>query len=167
MDPSRGEGGGGEGDGPGAPRAGGLGRAQMLRNLSLRTPGERESSSTASAGRGALLRGISADSTVGESSVTSQGPLAAAGGRGALLRTLSGAGGATSQSSAASSSVALSRQELMAKLNKNRAEAAVAPKPIGRAGLVSIFQLSSLSLKVSCCHTSEEKLFAYFELNGW
>ena len=141
MDPSRGEGGGGEGDGPGAPRAGGLGRAQMLRNLSLRTPGERESSSTASTGRGALLRGMAADSTVGESSVTSQGPLAAAGGRGALLRTLSGAGGATSQSSASSSSVALSRQELMAKLNKNRAEAAVLPKPIGRAGLVSVFQL--------------------------
>ena len=89
-----------------------------------------------------MLRGMSADSTVGESSVTTQGPLAAAGGRGALLRTLSGAGGGTSQSSASSSSVALSRQELMAKLNKNRAET-VAPKPVGRAGLVSSFNFFS------------------------
>ena len=143
MDPKGGQGPGGAGDAPAAPSVG-RGRAELLRNLAARTPGERGSSvtsqslSTASAGRGALLRGMSADSTVaGESSISSRGPPLATGGRGALLRALSGAGG-LSQSSASSTATSAARQELMAKIHQNRAESVV-PQPIGRAGLVSTF----------------------------
>ena len=142
MDPKGGQGPGGAGDAPAAPSVG-RGRAEMLRNLAARTPGERGSSvtsqslSTASAGRGAMLRGMSADSTVGgESSISSRGP-PATGGWGALLRALSGAGG-LSQSSASSTATSAARQELMAKISQNRAESVV-PQPNGRACLVSTF----------------------------
>ena len=139
------------GPGPGAGaggEGGGRGRAQMLRNLSLRRPGQTDGdtdSSASGAGRGALLRGISADSTVGGTSVTTTEtppavPVPA--GRGALLRNLPGG---PSQSSSSVSSSATSRQEILAKLQQKRQQTtataeSVAPKPIGRAGLVSSFE---------------------------
>ena len=48
----------------------------------------------------------------------------------------------TSASSAATSS-ATARQELMANIQNRAENAAVVPKPIGRAGLVSILELFS------------------------
>ena len=141
MDPrGQGPGSGGEGDG----RAEGRGRAQILRNLSLRRPGQSDVDSSmtsqsvsTTAGRGLLLRGLSADSTIStqESSVSA--------GRGALIRNLSTVGGA----SQVSSSVASARQEMLAKLQKKKETAAAVsavPKPIGRAGLVSSFRTQLL-----------------------
>ena len=142
MDP-RGQGPGGEGDA----RAEGRGRAQMLRNLSLRRPGQTDVDSSvtsqsvsSTAGRGALLRGISADSTI-----TTQEPppaVAVSVGRGALLRNIAG-GLSQSSSSVTSGATSTSRQEVLAKLQQRRKETAVVesavPKPIGRAGLVSNF----------------------------
>ena len=146
MDPKGSQGPGGDGEAPAAPAVG-RGRAQLLRNLSQResSVASQALSTTASVGRGILLRGLSTDSTLGDSSITSQGPPpTVAGGRGALLKQLSGGGGPsmTSASSAATSS-ATARQELMAKIQNRAENAAVVPKPIGRAGLVSILELFS------------------------
>ena len=122
MDPKGSQGPGGDGEAPAAPAVG-RGRAQLLRNLSQResSVASQALSTTASAGRGILLRGLSTDSTLGDSSITSQGPPpTVAGGRGALLKQLSGGGGPsmTSASSAATSS-ATARQELMAKIQNS------------------------------------------------
>ena len=145
MDPRGSQGPEGDGEAPAAPAAGRR-RAQLLRNLSQResSVASQALSTTASVGRGILLRGMSTDSTLGDSSITSQGPPTVAGGRGALLKQLSGGGGPsmTSASSAATSS-ATARQELMAKIQNRAENAAVVPKPIGRAGLVSILKLFS------------------------
>ena len=123
----------------------GLGRAQLLRSLGARRPGEMSSaassvSTIASAGRGALLRSLErpGDSTGSSSTTSLQPPVPA--GRGALLRGLAGAAGPPS-------STPSSREEMLAKLQKKREEsagAAGAPQPIGRAGLVSLFHFFSL-----------------------
>ena len=140
MDPTRGQGPGGDGQAPG----GGRGRAQLLQMLRRPGPGQDCDSSVASSsaglGRGALLRGLAADSTVGGSSITTREP-SVPGGREALLRNLSVSGGVSTVTSA-SAATATSRQEFLANLQQKRQEAAaanpsVALKPIGRVGLVS------------------------------
>ena len=151
MDPSRAGGPGGDGEAPG----GGRGRAQMLQKLQMsRRPGPGQdcdssiASSSAGLGRGALLRGLGADSTVGGSSITAQEP-SVSGGRGALLRNLAGV---SQSSSSVVSSAATSRQEFLANLQQKRQEAAIAnsvvPKPIGRAGLVSNFSTFSIFISI-------------------
>ena len=148
MDP-RGQGPGAGGDGGAGGGGGGRGRAQMLRSLSLRKPGQTDGDTESSvsvtqsifaAGRGALLRGMSADSSI----TTTEPPPTVPAGRGALLRNLSGA---PSQSSSSVTSAATSRQEVLAKLQQKRKETeaagaeSVVPKPIGRAGLVSTLKI--------------------------